>query len=95
MNLSGITFTLVNRFDFYYRKWYNRDMANTLDARGIPTAECPSCESTIFTAQISFDEDYNLAGYLLNAECAFCKTLVSLPTPLDHVEYSEYDSRWV
>ena len=70
-------------------------MTEKLDARGIPTAECPSCESTIFTAQISFDEDYNLAGYLLNAECAFCKTLVTLPTPLDHVEYSEYDSRWV
>lgn len=57
-----------------------------LDARGIPTRECPSCASTLFTVQVVFDEAYEIAQYLLNAECAICGTLVTAPTPLDLVE---------
>lgn len=57
-----------------------------LDARGIPTRECPSCASTLFTIQAVFDEEYNIAQYLLNAECAICGTLLTAPTPLDLVE---------
>jgi hypothetical protein len=57
-----------------------------LDARGIPTRECPNCASTLFTVQVIFDEDYEIGMYLLNAECAMCHTLVTAPTPLDLVE---------
>jgi len=52
-----------------------------LDARGIPTRECPSCASTLFTIQAVFDEAYEIAQYLLDAECAICHT----NTPLDLV----------
>jgi len=57
-----------------------------LDARGIPTRACPNCGSTLFTIQASFDEDYEIAGYLLNAECSSCKTKITAPTPLDLLE---------
>ena len=56
-----------------------------LDARGIPTRECPSCASALFTIQATFDDNYEISGYLLNAECAMCKTKVTAPTPLDLV----------
>ena len=56
-----------------------------LDARGIPTRECPSCASALFTIQATFDENYEISGYLLNAECAMCETKVTAPTPLDLV----------
>jgi hypothetical protein len=56
----------------------------SFDARGIPTSECPSCASNIFTIQACFDpETYEIEMYLLNAECAMCGTLVTAPTPLD------------
>jgi hypothetical protein len=57
-----------------------------LDARGIPTRECPNCASTLFTVQVMFDENYEIGMYLLNAECAMCHALVTAPTPLDLVE---------
>ncbi len=59
---------------------------NILDARGIPTRTCPVCNSTLFTVQVSFDEDYEIAGYLLDCECAYCHTKLTAPTPLDLVE---------
>ena len=58
---------------------------NILDARGIPTRTCPVCNSTLFTVQVSFDEDYEIAGYLLDCECAYCHTKLTAPTPLDLV----------
>jgi hypothetical protein len=55
------------------------------DMRGIPTRECV-CGSTLFTIQASFDEAYEIAGYLLDAQCAYCGTKLTAPTPLDLVE---------
>lgn len=57
-----------------------------LDARGIPTRECPNCASTLFTIQATFDDNYEIGMYLLSAECAMCHTLVTAPTPLDLVD---------
>ena len=54
-----------------------------MDLRGIPTRECPVCNSNLFTIQASFDEDYEICGYLLNCECAMCHTKLTAPTPLD------------
>jgi uncharacterized Zn finger protein len=55
----------------------------SLNARGIPTRVCPICGTNIFKILVTFDEDYNLEEYLLNAECAECGTLITAPTPLD------------
>jgi len=55
-----------------------------MDARGIPTAECPECASALFTVQVAFDPDtYEIVYYLMNAECAMCGCKVTAPTPLD------------
>lgn len=54
-----------------------------LDARGIPTPECPNCGSWLITIQATFDENYEVASYLLDAECAMCHTKLTAPTPLD------------
>ena len=69
--------------------------SSKLDARGIPSNECVSCGSTLFTIQASFDEDYNINSYLLDAECAICGTLLSAPCAIDHPEYSPTDVRWM
>jgi ribosomal protein S27E len=66
-----------------------------ISTRGIPSNECLACGSTLFTVQVQFDEDYNVASYLLNAECAICGSLVTAPTAIDHPEYSPEDSRWL
>lgn len=57
-----------------------------LDVRGIPTRVCINCGSDLFTVQVSFDEDYEISGYLLNCECAYCKTKLTAPTPLDLID---------
>lgn len=69
---------------------FGMDSAFSIDARGIPTRQCPMCGSELFTIQAIFDEDYNIAGYLLNAECAYCTTKLTAPTPLDLIgEYND------
>lgn len=48
------------------------------------------CGNELFTIQAIFDEDYNIAGYLLDAECTFCTTKLTAPTPLDIIgEYND------
>lgn len=61
----------------------------SLDARGIPTRVCPTCGGDLFTVQVSFDEDYEIAGYLLDCQCAYCSTKLTAPTPLDLVNNNE------
>jgi hypothetical protein len=58
-----------------------------LDARGIPTRECPNCGSDLFTIQAKFDDGYEIDFYLLDCECSYCKTKITAPTPLDLVEF--------
>ena len=55
----------------------------SLNARGIPTRVCPICDTNIFKILVTFDEQYDIEQYLLNAECAECGTLITAPTPLD------------
>ena len=62
---------------------------SSLDARGIPTRVCPTCSGDLFNVQVSFDEDYEIAGYLLDCECAYCSTKLTAPTPLDLVSDHE------
>lgn len=54
-----------------------------IDARGIPTRECPACSCDIFNVKVIFDENYEIGMYLLDAECTMCGTLITAPTPLD------------
>jgi len=58
-------------------------MVTGIDARGIPTRVCINCGSDLFTVQVCFDENYEISGYLLNCECAYCHTKLTAPTPLD------------
>jgi hypothetical protein len=59
----------------------------TLDLRGIPTAACPNCGSTLFNINASFDvETYEIEMYLLDCKCAECGSLLTAPTPPDHLE---------
>jgi C4-type Zn-finger protein len=44
--------------------------------------ECPVCESDIWIVKAIF-EDYDLAVYFLDMECASCGSYAKAPTPLD------------
>mgnify|MGYP003340895631 FL=1 len=44
--------------------------------------ECPVCESNIWNVKVSF-EDYEIATYFMDMECASCGTFAKAPTPLD------------
>ena len=54
---------------------------NAMDLRGTPTHECV-CGSRIFYVKTVFD-DYEIATYFLDMECAECGSLATAPTPLD------------
>ena len=53
-----------------------------INFRGIPTHECPVCESRLFKVFVAF-ENYNVAMWLVDAECAECGALVTVPCPVD------------
>lgn len=54
-----------------------------MDSRGIPSAVCPECGSDVLRIYASFDDSYEISMYLLEAECAFCESPMTAPTPLD------------
>ena len=56
-----------------------------LDARGIPTSECPLCGTNIFLIRAIFSNEYEIAMYALDGECSECGTLLTVPTPKDLV----------
>jgi hypothetical protein len=53
-----------------------------IDFRGIPTHECPVCQCRLFRIYASF-EDYDIALWGVDAECAECGALVTVPCPVD------------
>lgn len=53
-----------------------------LDARGFPTHACPNCGYKVFKIMAIFD-DYDIAVWFTDGECAECGTLVTVPTPVD------------
>lgn len=53
-----------------------------LDWRGVGTPEC-LCGGRMFYAVVYFDDARELAGYLTDGLCCDCKSLVTLPTPID------------
>jgi hypothetical protein len=56
-----------------------------IDQRGIPTHECLCCGSNIFIIRASF-EDYEIAAWFLEGECAGCGCPVTVPCPADDPE---------
>jgi hypothetical protein len=57
-----------------------------IDFRGIPTHECPVCQSRLFKVYAMF-EDYDIALWGVDAECAECEAKVTVPCPVDAPEY--------
>lgn len=63
-----------------------------MDARGIPTCECPNCGGTLFRALVSFDTvTYTIGMYHLDIQCNNCETMCTAPTPQDHPENPTQD----
>ena len=68
----------------------------SIDARGIPTAECPSCGSNLIRCTVIFDtETYEPEMWLLDdAECRECGTTLTAPCPVDHPDYEPEDNNY-
>ncbi len=61
-----------------------------INARGIPTANCPQCGYDLLKVNIKIDPfDYELGLYTLDGECAKCGTLVTVATPVDHPNFNK------
>lgn len=58
-----------------------KEMAPGMDLRGNPTHEC-ICGSQVFYIKAIFD-NYEIATYFLDMECAECGNLATAPTLLD------------
>ena len=54
---------------------------NAMDLRGTPTHVC-ACGCNVFNVKVIFD-DYEIATYFLDMECAQCGSLATAPTPVD------------
>lgn len=55
-----------------------------LDARGIPTAACPTCGEGWFTVPVVFDEEtYEVAAWALEGMCISCGTVLTVCCPAD------------
>ena len=57
------------------------DYKNSMDLRGTPTHEC-ICGCNIFNVKAIFD-NFEIATYFLDMECAQCGSVATAPTPLD------------
>jgi hypothetical protein len=55
--------------------------SDKMDLRGTPTHAC-ICGSTVWNIKAMFD-NYEIATYFLDMECAECGSLATAPTPLD------------
>lgn len=53
----------------------------SMDLRGTPTHAC-ICGSAVWNVKAMFD-NYEIATYFLDMECAECGSLATAPTPLD------------
>lgn len=57
------------------------DYNNSMDLRGTPTHVCV-CGNEIFNLKVVF-ENFEIATYFLDMECAKCGSLATAPTPMD------------
>jgi hypothetical protein len=68
--------------DIIHLRPQNYDHA--MDVRGTPTHICP-CGCNIFNVKAIFD-NFELATYFLDMECANCGSLATAPTPVDRTD---------
>lgn len=59
-----------------------------LDARGIPTHACPNCGNLVLKIKAIF-ENNNIALWFTDGECDGCGALLTVPTPVDGVEFHD------
>lgn len=59
------------------------DVTPRIDTRGIPVHECFNCGSTLLKI-VAYFEDYDIAGWLMDAECANCGAPLTAPCPVDN-----------
>lgn len=57
------------------------DYSNAMDLRGTPTHVC-ACGCDIWNLKVLF-EDFQIATYFLDMECANCGSIATAPTPID------------
>ena len=57
------------------------DYKHAMDIRGFPTHVCP-CGCEVWNLKVIFD-NFEIASYFLDMECASCGTLATAPTPID------------
>jgi hypothetical protein len=87
--LVGLTFTgLIKRFFnnnavliFDKQELLEETVEQSMDLRGTPTHAC-ICGSVVWNIKAVFD-NYEIATYFLDMECAECGSLATAPTPLD------------
>lgn len=58
------------------------DYTGTMEYANEVCQECPKCGSNLWLLKVSFD-DYVIAQYLLDMECAICGSFATAPCPLD------------
>lgn len=58
------------------------DYSGTMDYENEVLHECPICNSNVWNVKCVFN-DYELATYMIDMECASCGTYAKAPTPLD------------
>lgn len=68
--------------DIVHLRPQNYDHA--MDVRGVPTHVCP-CGCNIWNIKAIFD-NFELASYFLDMECANCGSLATAPTPVDRTD---------
>lgn len=58
-----------------------QDYSHAMDLRGTPTHVC-ACGCDVWNLKVCFD-DYQIANYFLDMECANCGSIATAPTPID------------
>lgn len=81
-NAEDIEFEEDQELDIKDLRPENYDHA--MDVRGTPTHVCP-CGCNIWNVKVIFD-NFQIATYFLDMECANCGSLATAPTPVDREE---------
>jgi DNA-directed RNA polymerase subunit RPC12/RpoP len=65
---------------------------NGIDYTGIPSPQCPNCNSKKFMTWIIVDEeDYEIGMYGTDGICAECATKYTIATPIDNPDMIEME----
>lgn len=68
----------------FHRAKQVKEQSNILDLRDMGPLHVCICGSTLFKVGCMF-EDNDISVWFVDAECALCKALVKVPTPVDNL----------